>query len=228
MNKAAIVILGAPGSGKGTQANLLSEKFGFYHLETSNLLEKIFAETNSKSSVQIHGQEYYLEKERKLWLTGQLCSLPFVFFQIQEKIKETFQRNIGVILSGSPRTLEEAKKLTPFLEDLYGKNNIYVFFLDISLEQSIWRNSHRRICKLMRHPILYNKETKGLSRCPLDGSELIRRKLDKPEIIRKRFSVFKKQTLPVLDYLKEQECVVNKINGEQSVADVFSDISKIL
>ncbi len=227
MDKAAIIILGAPGAGKGTQANLLSEKFGFYHLETSRLLERIFAKTNSKSSVRIDNQEYYFEKEKELWSTGQLCSSPFVSFQVQEKIKEAFQRNIGVILSGSPRTLEETERLVPFLEDLYGKSDIYVFFLDIILEQSIWRNSHRRICKLMRHPILYNKETEELSRCPLDGSELIRRELDKPEIIKKRFGVFEKQTLPVLDCLKEQGCVINKINGGQSVADVFSDILKI-
>ena len=107
--------------------------------------------------------------------------------ELQEKIKALSKEKKGIVFAGSPRTLYEAEKILPLLEKLYGKANIKIFLLDLPLEQSIWRNSHRRICELMRHPILYNKETLKLTHCPLDGSKLIKRALDKPEVIKKRY-----------------------------------------
>ena len=88
-------------------------------------------------------------------------------------------------MTGSPRTLYEGKRIIPLLKKLYGTKNIKIILIKVSAEESIFRNSHRRICELMRHPILYTKETIKLTRCPLDGSKLIRRKgLDDPETIK--------------------------------------------
>ena len=97
--------------------------------------------------------------------------------------------------------------------------------LEISAEQTIFRNSHRRICELIRHSILFNKETETLSNCPLDGSKLVRREgLDDPETIKVRLKEYAERTLPIFDYFEKHGLKINKVNGEQTVADVHKDI----
>ena len=97
--------------------------------------------------------------------------------------------------------------------------------MDISPKETVFRNSHRRLCQLMRHPVLYNKETKNLKNCMLDGSKLVTRKgLDDVDTIKIRLNQYKERTLPVIDILKEQGISVKKINGEKSPADVFKTI----
>jgi adenylate kinase len=220
--------MGPPGSGKGTQADLLAERLNLFHLETSKVLEEKFKE-KTKGSVSIEGKKYSFLKEKKFWEEGKLCDPPFVTYLIVEKIKELEKSGKNLVLSGSPRTLYEVERLVPVLEKLYGKKNIKVFFLEISPEETIFRNSHRRICELMRHPILYLKENEKLKRCPLDGSRLIKRgKLDKPETIRVRLKEYKERTYPVIEYLKKRKIKVEKINGSPPPAIVFENILKKL
>jgi len=227
-NHLVVILLGPPGSGKGTQANLLTDKLNLYCFETSKVGEEKINQAKPGDYITVGGKKYYFEKEKKRWQTGKLWSSPFISYLVKQKIKELAERKRGIVFQGSPRTVEEGKEIIPLLEKLYGKTNIKIFLLELSIDQSIWRNSHRRICELMRHPILYNEETVKLTKCPLDGSKLIKRALDKPEIIKKRFEVYEEQTLPLLDYFEEKNFVVKKIKGEQSVADVFSDILKLM
>ena len=134
-----------------------------------------------------------------------------------------------LVFSGSPRTLYEGEKLIPLLEELYGSKNIKIFEILLSAQESIFRNSHRRICELMRHPILWTKETEKLQHCPLDGSKLLKREgLDDPETIKIRLEEYKKRTFPLIDFFKKQKLIVKNINGEQAVGDVFKDILKVL
>jgi adenylate kinase len=223
-----VILMGPPGSGKGTQAELLAERLNLFHLETSKILEEKFRE-KTKGNILIEGKKYSFSKEKKLWEAGKLCDPPFVTYLINEKIKELKKARKNLVLSGSPRTLYEAEKVIPVLEKLYGKKNIVCFFLEISPEETIFRNSHRRICELMRHPILYLKENEKLKRCPLDGSRLIKRgKLDKPETIRVRLKEYKERTYPVIEYLKKRRIKVEKINGSPPPAIVFEEILKKL
>ena len=220
--------MGPPGSGKGTQAELLAERLNLFHLETSKILEEKFKE-KTKGEILIEGKKYSFSKEKKLWEEGKLCSPPFVTYLIIKKIEELKKARKNLILSGSPRTLYEAEKVIPVLEKLYGKKNIICFFLEISPEETIFRNSHRRICELMRHPILYLKENAKLKRCPLDGSRLIKRgRLDKLETIKVRLKEYKERTLPVIDYLKKRKIKVKRINGSPPPAIVFENILKKL
>jgi adenylate kinase len=148
---------------------------------------------------------------------------------MKEKIKKLSERGEDLILSGSPRTVYEAQQEISLLKELYGAESIKVFFVKISAEETIFRNSHRKICELMRHPILYNKETETLTTCPLDGSKLIRREgLDDPEIIKTRLKEYEEKTFPMMDVFKAEGVKVTEINGEQSVSDVFGDILKAL
>jgi adenylate kinase len=223
-----IILMGPPGAGKGIQAELLAGKLDLYHLETSKILEEKFKE-KARGVVLIDGKKYSVAKEKELWEKGKLCSPEFVAYLTIEKIKELSKSVKGIVFSGSPRTLYEAEKIIPILEKIYRKKNIKVFLLEISPEETIFRNTHRRICELMRHPILYLKENEKLKRCPLDGSRLIKRgKLDKPETIRVRLKEYKERTFPVIEYFKKRKIEVDKINGSPPPAIVFKEILKKL
>lgn len=224
-----IIIIGPPGSGKGTQAELLAERLNLYYLETSKILEEKFREKKTNFII-VEGKKYYFKKEKKLWESGILCSPPFVTFLIKEKIKKLFKAKKNLVLAGSPRTLYEGEKIIPLLKKLYGSENIKVVLLKIAPQETLKRNRQRRICQLMRHPILATKkEFLKLSYCPLDGSKLLRRKgLDDPETIKIRLEEYKERTLPLIDYFKKQGLKVKEVNGERSVEEVFKDILKAL
>lgn len=229
-DKLVTILLGPPGSGKGTQAGLLAEKLNLYYFETSKVLEHTFMGPFKKDAyVAVEGKKYYLKDEKKLWEQGFLNSPPFVSQLVKKKFKELHQRGENLVIAGSPRTLYEGKAIMPLLKKLYGKDNIKVVLIKLLAKESIFRNSHRRICELMRHPTLYNKETAKLTRCPLDGSKLKRRKgLDKPETIKVRLKEYKNRTFPLVEYFRKQGFKVKKVKGEQSVAGVFKDILKAI
>lgn len=224
-----IILFGQPGAGKGTQAELLSDRLGLYHFETSKILEASFKKVSGEERfVNVGEEKYDMIEEKKKWDEGDLNSPPFVVYLVKKKIKELFDSGENLVLSGSPRTLFEGKEISPFLKELYDLENIKVFFIKISDKETIFRNSHRRICELMRHPVLYHQETEKLTICPLDGSKLIKRELDDPKSIKIRLEKYKERTSPVLEYLKKEGIEVKEINGEQSVADVFNDILREL
>ncbi len=227
--KLVIILLGPPGSGKGTQAELLAEKLDLYYLETSKILEEAFNKSKKGEFIKISGKKYFFSREENLWKKGILCTPSFVSYLVKRKIKKLGGKNESLVIAGSPRTLYEGKTIIPLLEKLYGKRNIRIILIQVSAKESIFRNSHRRICELMRHPILYSKETKKLKFCPLDGSKLIRRKgLDDPKTIKIRLKEYREKTLPLVKYLEERRLKVKKINGESSVSKIFERILKTL
>lgn len=228
-SKMVIIIMGPPGSGKGTQAELLAEKLNLYHFETSKILEEKFSGTK-REFLKIDGKIYKFSDEKKLWETGNLCSPPFVTHLVKEKIKTLFKEGKNLILSGSPRTLYEGKEIIPLLKKLYKSKNIKIILLEISPKETLKRNSQRRICQLMRHPTLATKkEFLNLTHCPLDGSKLLKRKgLDDPESIKVRLKEYNERTLPLIDYFKKEKLSVKKINGSPPPATVFKNILKEL
>src|SRR3989344_5164853 len=204
-----IIILGPPGSGKGTQATLLSEKLNLFHLETSRIIEANFNVTEPGAVVNVKGKEYSLDEEKKIREAGELMSPPLIHFWMEQKVRELSAEGKSVVFSVSPRTLHEAEQLMPILEELDGKDNITVFNIELSEEDALFRNSHRRICELMRHSILYSPETESAKICMIDGSDLVSRgTLDDPEAIKKRLVEYKERTLPILDFLKNQNFAI--------------------
>lgn len=229
MSKKVIIIFGAPGAGKGTQSELLAEKTGYYHLESSKVLERCFKNEDHNKVFVVDGKEYTVAQEIKNWKEGILTSPPFVTALMMEEVRKLKKEDESFIMSGSPRTMYEAEKMMPELAELYGRENIRIFMIEISAEVTLFRNVNRKICELMRHSILFNDETKKLKLCPLDGSKLVKRKdLDDPETIKVRLEQYRERTFPLFEYFKKYEFLVHKINGEKTVAEVHADIVKLL
>lgn len=228
MSKQVIIIFGPPGSGKGTQSELLSEKTGFYFLESSKVLEREFKKYfSSDKFFEIDGQKFFIQDEIKNWKSGVLNNPPFVTFLMKKEIQKIFDQGENLILSGSPRTIYEVEKMMPFLSNLFGKENIKIIFLKISPKETIFRNSHRRICELMRHSIFYSKENEKLKRCPIDNSLLVKREsLDAPEIIKVRLREYSERTAPIVDYFNKNDYKMSEINGEKSIEEVFKEVCK--
>lgn len=229
MDKQVIMLFGQPGAGKGTQANLLSDKLGYYHFESSKILENCFKNENPEKIYKIEGKDYKLSDEIKNWETGLLVSPPFVFSLFAKRIKELAKEDNSIVFSGSPRTIYEAERFIPLVNKLYGKENVRFVLLEAKAETTIFRNSNRKICDLMRHTILFTPETENLKKCPLDGSNLVKRKdLDDVDTIKRRLEVFHKETFPVIDSVEKQGVKINKVNGEGSVVDVFNAILEVI
>jgi len=224
-NQQIIIILGPPGAGKGTQATLLADKLGLFYFETSKIIEQKVMNADRGEVEKVGDKEYDLLAEKKRWEEGILCSPPLVALWVNQRIRELAEQGESIVIAGSPRTLPETKGIMPAMAEFYGEENIKVILLELKAEDSLWRNSHRRICQLMRHPILFNKETEKLTKCPLDGSSLIRReKLDDPEIIKIRLREYQERTLPIVDYLEKEGYKITKIDASPAPADVFNNV----
>ena len=228
MNKQVIIIFGPPGAGKGTQSELISDKTGFYNFETSGIISKKMAGAKRGDFVVVDGEKYFFEKEKELASSGKLWDPPFVIHFVNKRIEELAAEDESIVFSASPRTLYEAEKMMPLIERLYKKENVKIILLEINPEETIFRNSNRKRCELARHPILFNDETKNLTMCPLDGSKLFRRDDDNAETAKIRIKEYNERTLPITGYLEKNHYKINKIDGQQSVADVFDDILKAI
>ncbi len=219
-----LLLFGPPGAGKGTQSELLASKFYFYNLDTSRVLEEKFKNAKAGEILNIGNCQYPVADELEKRRRGVLCGVEFTAFLLKKRIAEIHSLGKSLILSGSPRSLPEAQIEMPFLEELYGKENIHVLFLDLPEEQTIFRNSNRRICELMRHSILYIPENANMKRCPLDGSRLIHRDLDNVETIKLRLEEYKQTAAPLKDYYLKNEFNLKNIDANQYVENVFDDI----
>jgi len=226
-SKQIIIILGPPGAGKGTQASLIADKMAFFYFETSKIVERKVLNAKEGEVDVADGKEYNLLEEKKMWEEGILNSPLLVAFWINQKIRQLAKQGESIVFAGSPRTLPESEKIMPIMTELYGKENIKIVLLELKAEDSIYRNSHRRICELVRHPILFNKETENLTMCPLDGSKLIKReKLDDPEVIKVRLNQYQERTLPIVKYLEDQGYMITKIDAALAPSIVFNNILK--
>ena len=209
-SKKAVLIFGQPGSGKGTQAELLAKKMGFIHFDTGRYFEQVIFDPQLQKNPVI-------KQQRHLFETGKLWTPSWVLSQITEKVKDFSNTGLNIVFSGSPRTLYEAlgdKKhigLIQLLEKFYGKKNIFFYFLKISETTSIKRNSHRLICSVCKGILLNIKPIPKT--CPFCGGKLLKRVLDKPEIIKKRLEEFKKLTEPVFSAMKKRGYKIIEVDG---------------
>ncbi len=218
----AIIIYGQPGAGKGTQANLVARNFGFIHFDTGKYLESLIYDSRRKNNPVI-------KRERKFFESGELMTPSWVLEMVSERTEKIAKAGLGIVFSGSPRTVYEAKGLLPKLEKLYGRSNIVIFIIKVTSSVSIKRNSHRLVCAVCGSLMLFLKETEKFSvksRCPFCGGKLFRRSLDKPEIIKKRMIEYNLRTKPIFAEFKRRGYKVNIIIGEALPSQVFRGLKR--
>ena len=220
MPKEVVIFIGPPGSGKGTQADLLMEEKGFFHLESSKVIEEKFKNAEPNDPV--------IFREMTLWRTGKLNSPELVREWILERVRQAASEGKSIVFSGSPRTLYEAEGEMPVLEEMYGPTNVHVLHLWVSEERSIERNSKRRICKANRHPIPNLPEYEHITVCPKDGSELVTRALDTPETIKVRLVEYANRTAPIIDFLKKLGYTITDIDGDNTIEAVHHHVVEAL
>jgi len=202
-----IIFLGPPGSGKGTQADVVSKKFKLPHISTGEIFRKIL-KTNTELSKKI--KEYVTN--------GKLVPDEIVFKTIESVIK----KGKKFLLDGFPRNLVQAKMLEKNLEK---NNNIQkVFYFNISDKEVIKRLTSRRTCPSCgkNYNIIFMKPKKD-NLCDKCNTNLIIRDDDKPETVKKRLKVYKKDTKPLVKFYKDKDLLV-EIDANKSVSEITKQI----
>ncbi len=196
-----VIFLGPPGAGKGTQAQRLVAEKGFMHISTGDLLREA---VKNRTPLGLKAKEYM---DR-----GELVPDDLIVALIKEKLP----KEGNVILDGFPRTIAQAEALDKMLEELGKKVDAVVLF-EVPDEVVIERLSGRRIDPKTGkvYHVKYNP--------PPEGVEVIQRDDDKPEVIKKRLEVYRKQTAPLIDYYKEKGNLL-VVDATKSPDEVYEDL----
>lgn len=210
-----IVMLGAPGAGKGTQAKMIAAKYSIPHISTGDIFR-----ANIKNGTE-------LGKKAKTYMDqGMLVPDELTLELIMDRFAQADCAN-GYVLDGFPRTIPQAEALTKALSD---KNDKLDFAINVEVPDSniVNRMSGRRACLACggTYHIVYNP-TKKEGICDACGGELVLRDDDKPETVAKRLDVYHSQTQPLIEYYGGQG-ILKEVDGTKDVAEVFADIEKIL
>lgn len=210
-----IIMLGAPGAGKGTQAKKIADLCKVPHISTGDIFR-----ANIKQGTE-------LGKKAKTYMdAGELVPDELVCNLVVDRIQQD-DCTEGFILDGFPRTIPQAEALTNALNAIEQKME-YALNIDVPDENIIHRMAGRRAC--VGCGATYHVEfnpPKAADVCDVCGEELILRDDDKPETVTNRLNVYHEQTKPLIDYYDKQG-IVHTIDGTQTMEQVFSDIRKIL
>ena len=204
-----IVLLGAPGAGKGTQAQKLVAEYGLDHISTGDLLR---AAVKAQSELGMKAKEYMD--------AGQLVPDQLVIDLVKERLSAD-DAKAGFILDGFPRNTAQAVTLDSELQNMDLKLD-EALLVAVEPEVIIERLSSRRTCKVCGCTAPAGTET-----CPNCCGEMYQRDDDKPETIRKRLDVYKNQTSPLIEYYKGHG-ILKEVNGDRPVDEVFADVKTLL
>lgn len=210
-----IIMLGAPGAGKGTQAKKIAEKYGIPHISTGDIFR-----ANIKNQTELGMKaKGYMDQ-------GMLVPDELTLELIMDRFTNDDCKN-GYVLDGFPRTIPQAEALTKALAD---KNDAvdYAINVDVPDEAIVTRMSGRRACLACggTYHIKFNP-TKVEGICDACGGELVLRADDKPETVQKRLDVYHEQTQPLIDYYQTQN-ILKEVDGTLPLEDVFDAIIAIL
>ncbi len=220
MRQVAVILYGPPGSGKGTQANLLATKLSLIHFDTGRFCEALVHDPDLQKNKVI-------ARERKLFDSGKLMTPSFVLQEVTKHTKKIHRAGWGLVFSGSPRTLYETKGLLPVLEKLYSKKNIFVFILEVPEKSSFSRNSKRILCSVCKAPLLTAYyPSKKPKFCPICAGSFYRRTLDDKKVIKIRLNEYKERTEPIFKLMGKRGYRLHRINGVQAPFKVFKQILK--
>lgn len=210
-----IIMLGAPGAGKGTQAKKIASKYGIPHISTGDIFR-----ANIKAGTEL-GKKAKSYMDQGLLVPDELtCDL------VVDRISQPDAAN-GYVLDGFPRTIPQAECLTDALKNLGGQVD-YAIDVDVPDEDIVNRMSGRRACLkcgATYHIVFAAPKSEGI--CDVCGEKLVLRDDDRPETVLNRLKVYHDQTQPLIDYYSNAG-VLKTVDGTRSLDEVFSEIVGIL
>jgi len=210
-----IIMLGAPGAGKGTQAKQIADKYSIPHISTGDIFR-----TNIKNGTELG------KKAKQYMDQGALVPDELTCDLVMDRIQQDDCKN-GFVLDGFPRTIPQAEALDAALGKINEKMD-YAIDVDVPDENIVNRMSGRRACLncgATYHLISIPPKVEGI--CDRCGSEIVLREDDKPETVQKRLKVYHEQTQPLIDYYKNQG-ILKSVDGTQPMDEVFKAIVTIL
>jgi adenylate kinase len=208
-----IVLLGAPGAGKGTQAKLIAGHYGIPHISTGDILRENVA----------HGTDLG-KKAKSVMERGELVSDDLVNAMVAHRLKQPDAAR-GVILDGYPRTAAQAEWLD---QELKGKRALVVISVDVGYNQLLQRLTGRRSCPVDGKIYnIYFQPPQNNGVCDVCGTQLIQRVDDTEEVISERLKSYERQTLPLADYYSRQGRL-RRVNGELPVEQVMQQIFSVI
>ena len=202
-----VILIGAQGSGKGTQADLLASELGLPHVSSGDLFRKAMAE-NTELGLKV---KTYMDR-------GELVPDDLTVAMILSRLTMP-DCAAGVILDGFPRTVAQEQALDEELQKV-GKQIDLVFYLDVPREELLARLSGRYICRANQHVYNVNShppKTPGV--CDIDGSPLYQRHDDTGEAVQRRLNIFFGETIHLLDYYRDQGKLV-VVDGNRPIEEV--------
>ena len=210
-----IIMLGAPGAGKGTQAKKIAAKNGIPHISTGDIFR-----ANIKNGTE-------LGKKAKTYMDqGLLVPDELVVDLVVDRVNQDDCEN-GYVLDGFPRTIPQAEALTEALEKM-GQKVDFAIDVNVPDENIVKRMGGRRACVTCGatyHMVYAPTKKEGI--CDTCGGELILRDDDKPETVQKRLNVYHDQTQPLIDYYTSQG-ILRTVDGTVDIDDVFRAITEFL
>lgn len=210
-----IIMLGAPGAGKGTQAKMIADKYSIPHISTGDIFR-----ANIKNGTELG------KKAKEYMDQGKLVPDELTVDLVIDRVGQEDCKN-GYVLDGFPRTIPQAECLSETLAKM-GTEIDYAINVEVPDENIVNRMSGRRACVscgATYHIVHIPTKVEGI--CDRCGSELILRDDDKPETVTNRLTIYHEQTQPLIDYYKGKDILV-EVDGTQDMKDVFADITKIL
>ncbi len=217
-NRLIILLFGKSGAGKGTQADLLVEKMGLEYIGSGDLLRA------RKNKADFTGK-----KIAEVMQKGGLIPTPVIFKLWVDKVDNLKgKKNLkGFIIDGSPRKIFEAYLMDELLEWYEWKENLRLVLIHISDREAIWRLTKRRQCTKCKEIIPFVGEFRKIKKCPKCGGKLVKRSDDTLAAVKNRLKWFKTDVQPIINYYRRTGRLL-KINGEQSIENVFKDVLKAL
>ena len=210
-----LVLLGAPGAGKGTQAKMLIEKYKLPQISTGDILRKAVADGTP------------LGKEAKVIMEkGELVTDKIVLGLVEERLKQDDCKP-GFILDGFPRNTAQAEELDKLLDNLKMPLTA-ALSVDVPKEDLMKRLTGRRTCKGCQQMYnIYYSPSKKEGACDKCGGELFQRGDDQEETIKKRLDVYDAQTAPLIDYYQKKG-ILKSVTGTGSIDDIFKKVCALL
>jgi len=211
-----IIVLGPPGSGKGTQAEMLARKYNLEHVDMGKYLREV-AKLDTPLGKKIHE----IINVQRMPVDADILEKV-----LRVKIQDVPQEQ-GIVFDGVPRKRDQLEYFEKEVQR-FGRKIDALIYINLPEEESVKRISHRWTCKKNEHVLIMGKDIQGENdKCPICGSEIFQRMDQTVEATKKRYGWFKGETLPIMDFYKEKGLLI-EIDGAPSIEEVSKNILKKL